>query len=506
MNTVLAGIPIVVALGLLLLRLGPVRAAIAAVAAAVLVAWLSFGVSPTDILAGQAGFAPVYLEVTLILLGGVLLSRLLAVTGAQQRLGKWATSICSEPQRAVLLVVLGLVPFVESVTGFGIGAVVGVPLLVQFGFARFRAAVLGLLGLVIVPWGSLGPGTLVAAELSGTGFRELGVYSAVLSLPVFLIAGAGALLLGVGARRTVAALPELALVAAALWSGVWAVNSAIGTPLAGLLGSLLAIAVTLTLVKFREDASLGLTGRTARDLLPYLFLIAGLLTTTLVVTATSVADTGWAAVLTSPALWLLVACLAAPLLLGCSSRACTPAVPEALRRWWPVAVTTVLFLAMGTLLAGSGMSAALAAAAGRLDSAYPAVAPWIGALGGFITGSNTGASAMFATSQAQAAQAVGYPMLTMVALQNVSASLATMAAIPKIVLASSLARDTSAPTPHTTPGFADRATYTVTWAAPATEAAGVGARIDNGRVLRCVLAVDVVILGVLSGAALLWPS
>ena len=503
MNAVLASVPIVVALLLLLLRAGAVPAGAAALTSAVLVAWLGFDVSAADVVTGQAEFAPVYLEVALILLGGVLLSRLLAVTGAQQRLGEWVTGVCADPARAVLLVVLGLVPFVESVTGFGVGAVIGVPLLVQFGFARARAAVLGLLGLVIVPWGSLGPGTLVAAKLSGVEFQQLGVYSAVLSLPVFLLSGGAAVLLGVGARRAVTVLPELVVVLVALWGGVWAVNTVVGTPLAGLLGSLFALAVVLTLARVREGGSLRLSRRTARDLLPYLLLIIGLLTATLGVTAASVADTGWATVLTSPALWLLTTCVATPTLLGRSLRTGVPAVPQALRRWWPVAVTTVLFLAMGTLLAGSGMSAALATAASRLDAAYPAVAPWVGGLGGFITGSNTGASAMFATSQAQTAQAIGYPMLTMVALQNVAASLTTMAAIPKVVLAGTLARDTPAPTWHTPPrasGSRERHATGIT-----TTVDDTAVRVGTGQVLRVVLTVDIVILVVLSAVALLWP-
>ncbi|MDA3919124.1 MAG: L-lactate permease [Salinisphaera sp.] len=102
-------------------------------------------------------------------------------------------------------------------------------------------------------------------------------------------------------------------------------------------------------------------------------------------------------------------------------------------------MTTLLFLALGAVLSASGMSHALADAGARLGPAYPAIAPWVGALGGFLAGSNTGASALFATSQAQAAVAIGYPVLVMVGLQNVGASLAIMAALPKIVMATAVA-------------------------------------------------------------------
>ncbi|MGH3320472.1 MAG: L-lactate permease [Streptosporangiaceae bacterium] len=505
-SVVLAGIPIVVALALLLARIGPVRSAVAALASAVVVTWVAFPASVSEIVGGQAKIGPVYAEVALILLGGVLLSQLLSASGAQRRLGEWVTGVCRDPARAVLLIVLGVVPFAESVTGFGIGVVVGVPLLVHFGFPRFRAAVVGLLGLVIVPWGALAPGTLVAAKLTGVGFRELGTRSALLSLPVFVIVGAGALLIATGARRTLAALPELAVVAGALWGGVWVVNTAVGTPLAGALGSLIAIAATLVLARAREGASLRLPARTARDLTPYAVLVTGLLATYLGTAAASVGDTWWTAVATSPATWLLATCAVTPALLAQPAVTRGPALRQALRRWWPVALTTVLFLSLGALLTSTGMSTALARGAVRLGAAYPALTPWIGALGGFVAGSNTGANAMFAASQAQAAQALGYPTLTLVAFQNVSAALATMAAIPKVALATSLAHDTPGPAPaeHREPGGAERPTGAAGTAT--AEQTGAVAHIDTGRILRTVLAVDVAVLAVLSGLAMVLPA
>ncbi|WP_373277048.1 L-lactate permease [Calditerricola satsumensis] len=44
-------------------------------------------------------------------------------------------------------------------------------------------------------------------------------------------------------------------------------------------------------------------------------------------------------------------------------------------------------------------------------------------LGGYLTGSNTGANALFAAAQAQGAQGAGLPVLWAVAGQNVAASL-----------------------------------------------------------------------------------
>jgi lactate permease len=84
------------------------------------------------------------------------------------------------------------------------------------------------------------------------------------------------------------------------------------------------------------------------------------------------------------------------------------------------------------------MSAALASAAVSLGRPYVLLAPLVGGVGGFLTGSNSGANAMFAAAQAQAAQRLRYPVLWLVAGQNVSASVATMASGPRVQLAMSL--------------------------------------------------------------------
>lgn len=77
----------------------------------------------------------------------------------------------------------------------------------------------------------------------------------MLSLPVFLIVGAAAVLIAVGGQCALAALPDVALVGGALWAGVLAVNATVGTPLAGALGSLAAIGAALLLARCRDRSS-----------------------------------------------------------------------------------------------------------------------------------------------------------------------------------------------------------------------------------------------------------
>lgn len=159
-------------------------------------------------------------------------------------------------------------------------------------------------------------------------------------------------------------------------------------------------------------------------------------------------------------------------------------------------------------MTASGMSSALARAAGQLGPGYLPLAPWIGGLGGFVTGSNTGANAMSAASQAAAAHTLGYDTLTLVALQNVSASLLTMASAGRIALVVSLLSrpvpPPAAPAPPPLPGVgAGAPDARVPVETSPVDAAPSPEPVNPGPVFRTVLAADVAVLSTLSLCAVL---
>ena len=99
---------------------------------------------------------------------------------------------------------------------------------------------------------------------------------------------------------------------------------------------------------------------------------------------------------------------------------------------------TSAFLILGALLTATGQAAQLGRAAATLDVSYPAIAPWLGGLSGYLTGSNAGANAMLAAAQAEAAAGLGLSVIALVTVQNVSASLLTMASPARVAMAASV--------------------------------------------------------------------
>ena len=75
------------------------------------------------------------------------------------------------------------------------------------------------------------------------------------------------------------------------------------------------------------------------------------------------------------------------------------------------------------------LGVALARVAGPL---YPVVAPWLGALGAFMTGSSTSSNILFSVVQHDAAASLGLPRTLIVALQNAGGGLGNMVSVLNI--------------------------------------------------------------------------
>lgn len=391
LELLVAAAPIVVVLVLLVVRVPALWAAAVGLAVTVLGAVSVFPVDQARVWASAERLGPTVVTVALILLGGVGLAEAMGRTGARSRIETWLTDVEPGADRTVtlLLLVFGLTPFMESVTGFGLGVVITAPLLIGMGLPPVKAVLAGLLGMVLVPWGSLAPGTLVAAELGGQDFTALGVWSAILTLPVLAVSMTAVIL------------------------------------------------VLLVLARLRHGRLPAVTGELRGALIPYGVLVAGILLATGLLAVTGAGQGfGW---LANPALWLIVAALTALSPLRHRPAALGAAVRAGLLRWVPIATIAVAFLVLGIVMATTGMAAHLATTAAGAGRGFVATIPLIGALGGYLTGSNTGAAAMFSAATATAATSLGVSPLIALAGQNVAGSVSIIVSPPRVALAVAVA-------------------------------------------------------------------
>ena len=429
MTPLLALAPILIAIALLICKQSSWISATVGVIAAGLVMVLFFPTPTSVLLESSADYFPLILEVALILLFGMILARLLEAAGSMGVISAWVESAAPSRSLGVALVVFGLVPFAESVTGFGIGVTIGVPVLRLLGCSLRQSAILGLLGLIAVPWGALGPGTTVAAALAGLDVDALGTATAWLNaIPVIIVASSVILIMRPG---LVSAL-GIAAAAVLMWTGILAASITIGMAPAGIIGSLTVIVVMGSLFIIRRKAT-GFTRRLGLSVLPYATLTIGLL---LARALQAEFPSLLTRIIASPPFWLAAACVIAAITVMPRYRVALSAA----RSWAPIGAGTAAFMLMGWIMTTTGMSTAIGS---LLPAGLVLLTPWLTATGAVVTGSNTGANSMFTGTIDAVASASHISSLPVVAAGNAAGSLAALAAPPRVAMAVQMSEPSS---------------------------------------------------------------
>ncbi|WP_027019109.1 L-lactate permease [Corynebacterium sputi] len=444
MTALLAAAPILVTIALLLTRLPAWAPPLAGIVSATVVGVWALGSSPASLYAASLTLLPTLIKVLAIIGAGIFLSRVMQHSGAQQRLADWL-SRGGATVPAALMMAHGVVPFLESVTGFGVSIIIGMPLMMALGFPPVASAVMVLLGLLFIsPWASMGPGTLVATELSGADLGDMGLASGMMMLPAFIVSG---VFVGVIAARSITAItgpdthsprPSMGQVlgwagvgtcsAVVLWLLTIGTNWLIGTPVAGAVAT--AIVTTGWLLYIRRGR---LAPTPGHALAPYGALLVGTISGQVV--GSWVGEGIFQDILESPATWAFFAALLGWAILPAPRSMYTAVPSETLRMWWTIGLPNALYISFGAVIAGGGLAEALATALMGLGVAYLFAAPFIGALSGYITASAASSNSMFGTTQVAAGAPLGVSSLWMMSIQNASSGWAVVSNPARVEIA-----------------------------------------------------------------------
>jgi lactate permease len=425
-------------------RAGPVGACLAALAAALLAAAASLPEGAAGLPGFLAAELPRAAFLALLPVGvvaGGLLFHAAVSAGAE---GAGAAAPRPATAARVFAVTLPMGAFLESVTGFAVGAVFALTALRGMGLRGAAAVALSVQALTLVPWGGLGPGTLLGAALAGVPAQQVALVSAwpnaawlVLLAPLVWALTARAMGgVPVPGREKAAQLGLLAAAAALLV----AANLVLPFEVAGIAASGPIAALALWRADPPRDRRAAL-----RAAAPYLLLTACLLLARLWQGAPALRPFAelphFPLTHVAVVLWLVSAALLWRLPDG-GARAARAALSRAARP----ALAMLLYVVLGRLMAGSGAAAALAGAgAEALGPLAPyAVAP-MGLLSGMVTGSNVGSNAALMPVQAQLGQAAGLPPALAPGVHNFTGAAGAGMSVGVLAMLCALAADGTRP-------------------------------------------------------------
>jgi len=463
--------PIALVLALMLgLRWSAVRAGLAGYAAALLIAVVFFG-ARLDLLAVAHGKALLLtLDVLLIIWAAFLLYRVADEAGAIGVIGQALPHLAHDAGLQALLIGWVFASFLQGVGGFGVPVAVVSPILVAMGFNPMTAVLLPSVGHGwAVTFGSLASSFQALIATSGLTGESLAPHAALLlgisaplaGLMVLHIAGGW-----VALRRLWWAATLLGLVMGVgqyltATAGLWTIGAFVGS-----LGGLLVAFPLARWLRNGKQPNGQLDGRAVlRALSGYAILVVITLAIQLIPPLKAflgqvqlsfdfpeVQTTLGYRIAAGPgrviplfrhagAVLFYVSALAywiyrragcyAP---GATRRIVRGTVERVLSASWSIAA----MVAMAVIMEHSGMTDALARGlAEGVGLAFPLVSPWIGALGAFMTGSNTNSNVVFGALQARTAALLNCNVTLILAAQTAGAGLASVLAPAKVVVGAS---------------------------------------------------------------------
>ncbi|KFI08604.1 L-lactate permease [Massilia sp. BSC265] len=467
----LAALPILVVLVMMIgLRASAARAGSAGLVAAVIIAVTAFGLGSTVLprwgVVGSVGGAMAEatftaLTILWIIFPALCIHEMQLRTGSMDVLQGAMGRITGDPRILALLIAWFFVLFVEGAAGFGTSVALAAPFLVSAGFGRVAAVSIALIGHAVgVSFGAVGTPLLPQVAASGLpGLALAGTTAAYHVLLGWMMPLAVMLL----ATR---ALPGDARMAPS-WG--WALFAAlcfllpyyvlarfVGPELPTLAGALLGAALFVAALKIGRRSTAPAAapkapGAGAAAVLkagaPYLLLIVLVLVTRLVPaikTQLGSVTLAWSSgpfggsmqILYHPGTMLLASFLLAALLTGVAPGALVSIMTAVVKRLLPVCAALLAMLGLSRVMVHAGMIDALASSASGAGALWPLLAPAIGALGTFVTGSATASNILFTEFQVATARQLGLSVLGLSAAQGFGAAVGNIICPHNIVAAS----------------------------------------------------------------------
>ncbi|WP_445436071.1 lactate permease LctP family transporter [Candidatus Borreliella tachyglossi] len=337
------------------------------------------------------------------------------------------SSVSSDKRVIVLLVTWGFGNFLEGVAGYGTAVAIPVSILVAMGFEPFFACLLCLImntsstayGSVGIPIISLAQATELDVKIVSSDIA-LQLILPTLIIPFILVMLVGGGIKGVRGIFTLTLLSGASIAISQIY-----VSKALGPELPAILGSILSMAITIIYVKFFEKRSTTHNNLKVSAMqgflacLPYILIVSFIIlvsplfyginkylssfkTILSIYPGASSLHFKW---ITSPGLLIILATVVSYSIRGVFIVEQFKVFILTIKKMAVSSFVIICIVSISRLMTHSGMIKDLANGISTLTSTfYPLFSPLIGALGTFLTGSDTVSNILFGPLQTQIAE------------------------------------------------------------------------------------------------------
>ncbi len=417
--------------------------------------------------AALEGVAMAIWPIGIIVISAIFVYNLSVKTGGMDIIKNTLTAVSADRRIQVLIVAWGFGGFLEGVAGFGTSVAIPAAILVGLGFKPIESCIICLLSNApVAVFGAIGIPTITAANMTGLSASVLSAYT-VLQLAVLIVVCPIFMVRVTGKLKGVWAITLVSGIAFAIPS--YFIAAYVGAELTTLFGGVCSLAVTVVMAKVmyketdkeyyldgvenaREQMKDTTIGTMVKAWSPFILIFFLLLITSKLFPAingplSSIKSsvpiyTGEGAAkytftwIGTPGTLIMIAGIIGGIVQGASVGTMLEVLVGSLKQMYKSIITIVSIIAIAKVMGYSGMisdiAVGLVALAGPM---YPLLAPIIGGIGTFITGSVTSACTLFSALQAQTGEALNISQNWLVAANGAGATVGKIISPQSIAMA-----------------------------------------------------------------------
>ncbi|MBQ4649378.1 MAG: lactate permease LctP family transporter [Firmicutes bacterium] len=406
--------------------------------------------------------------ICLVIIAALFTYNLTVKTGAMEQINRMLSGVSTDQRVMMLLIAWGFGNFMEGMAGFGTSVAIPASMLASMGINPIRAAVACIVATsTLTAFGSVGiPLTTLSAI---TGIDVISLCSDVVLMQCILTFISPYIMLCIfsGSIRGLKGVMALTTVSALSFTVPWYISAGIlGSELPDIIGAICCMVCTIIASRLlpvsgheghgkkgEEPAGSKLSAAEAlKAWSPFLLIFVLLMgtsklcppvynaisgiKTSLVIFAGENPNTLTFSWINTPGVIIIFAAIIGGLIQGLGGREILSVFVHTLKKYWKTVVTICAIMATAKIMSYSGMisdiASMLVVAAG---SFYPFIAPILGALGGFVTGSGTTTAVLFGGLQMQTATSLGLNPSWIAAANEVGAGIGKMIAPQTLAIA-----------------------------------------------------------------------
>lgn len=388
--------------------------------------------------AALEGFLMALWPIVIVIIAAIFTYNITVKTGAMEIIKGLLCSISDDSRVLALLLAWGFGGFMEGMAGFGTAVAIPVGMLITLGFDPILAVVICLVSNGCpTMFGSVAVPTTTLASLVNIDVMPLSITQAVMSAPLYFITPFIVVtLVSKSFKKSLDILPVTLISSLGFILPVILFAKLVGPELCDIVAALISMALTILACKFfkKKDTpsefklSLNTNAINTKDALvavsPFVLIFVVLLVTSnffpvihdslaSIKTTLNIYKGDPNAKLTftwinTPGVLILLCGFIGGFIQGLNLKEMFSILVSTVKQMSKTILTMLAVLGSAKIMGYSGMISTMAAFfVSSLGSYYPFVAPLLGAIGTFVTGSGTSSEVLFGSVQVSAGEALG---------------------------------------------------------------------------------------------------